>query len=141
MRQSKVTRLVVALVAALVIAVGSAAAQDYFSPLFAAYTDHMVQGPSPCGAVRIQSISPHNYDQTMMLFYLCEDGRVIARRFFRVGDTSQAPQPVYLVSAPSATASAPEPPPAAPQELPSCPAGLVVGRYGGCVPPDHPYAK
>jgi hypothetical protein len=125
---------------ALTLAAGTVAAQDYFFPLFGAYVDHVVPGDSPCGATPIRTITPSTYEETVMLWYLCEDNRVIARRFFRSGGSGQVPQPVYLVNPPdtssSATASSP-----APASGSGCPVGFVVGVTGGCVPPDHPLAS
>ena len=125
--------------AGLSLAVGTVAAQDYFSPLFTAYVDHMVPGGSPCGATPIKTITPSTYDETVMLWYLCEDNRVIARRFFRSGGSGQVPQPVYLVNPPDATSSTNSS--AAPTTSSGCPVGFVVAVTGGCVPPDHPLAS
>jgi hypothetical protein len=126
--------------AALSFAVGTAAAQDYFFPLFGAYVDHVVPGDSPCGATPIRTITPSTYEETVMLWYLCEDNRVIARRFFRSGGNAQLPQPVYLVNPPDGTSSSGSTP--APTSAPSnCPPGFVVAVTGGCVPPDHPLAS
>jgi len=132
--------VIAALVAATVsLAAGSVAAQDYFFPLFSSYVDHVVPGDSPCGFSAVKSVTPSTYEDTVMLWYLCEDNRVIARRFFRAGGSSEAPKPVYLVNPPSTTTtttSAPEPAPAPAM----CPPGFVAGTSGGCVPPDHPLA-
>jgi len=125
--------------AALSLAAGTVAAQDYFFPLFGAYVDHVVPGDSPCGATPTRAITPSTYEDTMMLWYLCEDNRVIARRFFRAGGTAQLPQPVYLVNPPDTTGTGSSP---APTSTPSnCPPGFVVAVTGGCVPPDHPLAS
>ena len=119
-------------------AVATVAAQDYFSPLFAGYVDHIVPGQSPCGYTPIKNITPTTYEDTLMLWYLCEDNRVIARRFFRTGGSADIPRPVYLVpppgSEPTNTAPLPDP-------LSACPAGFVPATSGGCVPPDHPLAS
>ena len=100
--ESRKKNLVIAgvVAAALTLAAGTVAAQDYFFPLFGAYVDHVVPGDSPCGATPIRTITPSTYEETVMLWYLCEDNRVIARRFFRAGGSSQVPQPVYLVNPP-----------------------------------------
>jgi hypothetical protein len=133
--------VIAALVAGTVsLAAGSVAAQDYFFPLFSSYVDHVVPGDSPCGFSGVKSVTPSTYEDTVMLWYLCEDNRVIARRFFRAGASSESPKPVYLVNPPSATTtttiSAPGPAP-----TPSmCPPGFVAATGGGCVPPDHPLA-
>ena len=102
--EAKKKNLVIAgvVAAALSLAAGTVAAQDYFSPLFGAYVDHVVPGNSPCGATPVRTITPSTYEETMMLWYLCEDERVIARRFFRAGGNAQVPQPVYLVNPPDA---------------------------------------
>jgi hypothetical protein len=126
--------------AALSLAVGTVAAQDYFSPLFGAYVDHLVPGDSPCGATPIRTITPSTYEETVILWYLCEDNRVIARRFFRSGGNTQVPQPVYLVNPPEVNYSTGSTP--SPSSPPSnCPPGFVVAVTGGCVPPDHPLAS
>jgi hypothetical protein len=133
--------------ATLSLAVGTAAAQDYFFPLFGAYVDHVVPGYSPCGATPVRTITPSTYEETVMLWYLCEDNRVIARRFFRSGGTSEVPKPVYLVNPPDTTfSSSPTPAPTqAPSASPAtCSAypGFVATINGdGCVPPDHPLAR
>ena len=125
------------------IAVGKVAAQDYFFPLFGAYVDHVVPGDSPCGATPVRTITPSTYEETIMLWYLCEDNRVIARRFFRSGSAGQVPQPVYLVNPPDASYStAPAPAPAPAPSAYTCPPGFVPANTNdGCVPPDHPLAK
>jgi hypothetical protein len=145
--EAKKKNLVIAGVVAAVLslAVGTVAAQDYFSPLFSAYVDHVVPGDSPCGPTPIRSITPSTYDETVMLWYLCDDNRVIARRFFRAGAGTQIPQPVYLVNPPdvSSTGSAPAPPAPSPA-ISGCAAypGFVAAvGGGGCVPPDHPLAS
>jgi hypothetical protein len=126
--------------AALSLAAGTVAAQDYFFPLFGAYVDHVVPGDSPCGATPIRTITPSTYEETVMLWYLCEDNRVIARRFFRSGSGAQLPQPVYLVNPPDATSTGSSPAPAS-TPASNCPVGFVVAVTGGCVPPDHPLAS
>jgi len=131
--------------AALSLAAGKVAAQDYFFPLFGAYVDHVVPGDSPCGWTPVRTITPSTYEDTIMLWYLCEDNRVIARRFFRSGSAGQSPQPVYLVNppdGPQSTAAAPAPTAAPTATVPmTCEQypGFVPGG-GGCVPPDHPLA-
>jgi hypothetical protein len=126
--------------AALSLAVGKVAAQDYFFPLFGAYVDHAVPGDSPCGYTPIRTITPSTYEDTIMLWYLCEDNRVIARRFFRSGANGQIPQPVYLVNPPDGSPASGSSP--APSDAPtSCPPGFVTAVSGGCVPPDHPLAS
>jgi hypothetical protein len=86
-------------------------------------------------------VTPSTYEDTMMLWYLCEDGRVIARRFFRSGGVSKTPQPVYFVNpqdyTPSQTVTAPGVTPAPA----GCPAGLVPAVNGGCVHHYHPLAR
>ena len=69
--EAKKKNLVIAgvVAAALSLAVGTVAAQDYFSPLFSAYVDHVVPGDSPCGATPIRTITPSTYDETVMLWY------------------------------------------------------------------------
>ena len=124
---------------ALTLAAGSVAAQDYFFPLFGAYVDHVVPGDSPCGVTPVRTITPSTYEDTVMLWYLCDDNRVIARRFFRSGGSGQVPQPVYLVNPPDASSTTGSSP--APTSASGCPAGFVAGVSGGCVPPDHPLAS
>jgi hypothetical protein len=128
--------------AALSLAAGTVAAQDYFFPLFGAYVDHVVPGDSPCGATPVRTVTPTTFEETMVLFYLCEDNRVIARRFFRTNGNAQVPTPVYLVNPPDVNYSAPAPTPtAAGSPAPvMCPTGFVPAVSGGCVPPDHPLA-
>jgi hypothetical protein len=130
-------RFVIAAVVAGVVSVaaGTVAAQDYFFPLFSGYVDHVVPGDSPCGYSAVKNVTPSTYEDTIMLWYLCEDNRVIARRFFRGAGSSEVPKPVYLVNPPAGTPSTPQ---AAPP--PQCPPGFVAGIGGGCVPPDHPLA-
>ena len=123
--------------AALSFAVGTVAAQDYFFPLFGAYVDHVVPSDPPCGPVPIRQIAPTVYEDTILLWYLCEDNRVVARRFFRTGGSSEAPKPVYLVPGPE---SAPPPSVLNPEPL-NCPVGTIPAVAGGCVPPDHPLAR
>ena len=84
----------------------------------------------------MKNVTPTTFEDTIMLYYLCEDNRVIARRFFRMGDGSQVPKPVYVVPAPGSQPPAPTIP------LPTsiCPVGFVGATSGGCVPPDHPLA-
>ena len=126
--------------AALTLAAGTVAAQDYFFPLFGAYVDHVVPGESPCGPTPVRTITPTTYEETIVLYYLCDDNRVIARRFFRTNGNSQVPAPVYLVNPPDVNYSAPPPTaPASPAPV-VCPAGFVPAVSGGCVPPDHPLA-
>ncbi len=125
---------------ALTLAAGSVAAQDYFFPLFGAYVDHVVPGDSPCGVTPVRTITPSTYEDTVMLWYLCDDNRVIARRFFRSGGSGQVPQPVYLVNPPDSSSSTTGSSPA-PTSASGCPAGFVAGVSGGCVPPDHPLAS
>ena len=139
MERMKKNLLVGAVIAgALTVAAGTVAAQDYFFPLFGAYVDHAVPGDSPCGYTPIKSITPSTYEETLMVCVLCEDNRVIARRFFRTGGSSEVPRPVYLVNGPGGPQSAPAP--AAAPAPPMCPAGFVTLSMGGCVPPDHPLA-
>jgi hypothetical protein len=133
-RTKKNVIVAVVIAGALSVAAGTVAAQDYFFPLFGAYVDHTVPGDSPCGYSPIKSITPSTYEETLMVWYLCEDNRVIARRFFRAGGSSDVPKPVYIVSAPSAPA-----PQGSPEAL-TCPSGFVTATGGGCVPPDHPLA-
>lgn len=129
------------LAAALSLAAGTVAAQDYFFPLFGAYVDHVVPGDSPCGATPIRTITPSTYEETVMLWYLCEDNRVIARRFFRSSGSSEVPRPVYLVNPPATTSSTDATPAAGTSPAPNCPPGFVPAVTGdGCVPPDHPLA-
>lgn len=140
MQNRKKTVIVAAAIAGVlsVAAAASVAAQDYFSPLFGGgYVDHFVPGQSPCGYSPVKTITPSTYEDTLMLWYLCEDNRVIARRFFRTGGTADVPRPVYLVPAPGSepTNSTPTPEPTA-----TCPVGFVLAVGGGCVPPDHPLA-
>ena len=134
--------------AALSLAVGTAAAQDYFFPLFGAYVDHVVPGDSPCGATPIKTITPSTYEETVMLWYLCEDNRVIARRFFRSGGSSEVPKPVYLVNPPdpalatsSTTAPGLVPASSSPSICSAYPGFVVTTNGDGCVPPDHPLAR
>jgi hypothetical protein len=137
MQSRKKTVVIAAVIAgALSVAAGTVAAQDYFFPLFGGYVDHLVPGQSPCGYTPIKTITPTTYEDTLMVWYLCEDNRVIARRFFRTGGTAEIPKPVYVVPAPGSEPTAtPLPPTPA-----SCPAGFVAATGGGCVPPDHPAA-
>jgi hypothetical protein len=151
--EAKKKNLVIAgvVAAALSLAAGTVAAQDYFYPLFGAYVDHVVPGNSPCGATPVRTITPSTYEETMILWYLCEDDRVIARRFFRSGDSARVPQPVYLVNSPDASstgttpapAASPAPAPAPASTVTNCSAypGFVPGVSGGCVPPNHPLAS
>ena len=99
--ESRKKNFVIAAVVAgvLSVAAGTVAAQDYFFPLFGAYVDHVVPD-SPCGYSPVKSVTPTTFEDTIMLYYLCEDNRVIARRFFRMGEGSQMPKPVFLVPAP-----------------------------------------
>jgi hypothetical protein len=134
------TFVVAAVVAGVVsVAAGTVAAQDYFFPLFSGYVDHVVPGDSPCGYSPVKNVTPSTYEDTLMLWYLCEDNRVIARRFFRGPGSADVAKPVYLVtppgSVPASGPTAPTPPPPA-----LCPAGFVGASTGGCVPPDHPLA-
>jgi hypothetical protein len=133
----------------LSLAAGTVAAQDYFFPLFGAYVDHPVPGDSPCGYTPVRSVTPTTFENTIMLYYLCEDNRVIARRFFRTGNSAQLPQPVYMVDAPGSeitggglpsAISTPTSTPAQTTAPVGCPAGFVSGVSGGCVPPNHPLA-
>jgi hypothetical protein len=130
------TFVIAAVVAGVVsVAAGTVAAQDYFFPLFSGYVDHVVPGDSPCGYSPVKNVTPSTYEDTIMLWYLCEDNRVIARRFFRGTSSSELPKPVYLVSPPGVpAATTPEAP------APQCPPGFVSATGGGCVPPDHPLA-
>ena len=147
--ESRKRNLVIAgvVAAALSLAAGTAAAQDYFFPLFGAYVDHVVPGDSPCGATPVRTITPSTVEETVMLWYLCEDNRVIARRFFRSGGSSEVPKPVYLVNPPDPTfspGSTPAPTSTPSSSPPICSAypGFVVTTNGdGCVPPDHPLAR
>ena len=132
----------------LSVAAGTVAAQDYFFPLFGAYVDHVVPGDSPCGATPIRTITPSTYEDTVMLWYLCEDNRVIARRFFRSGGSSEVPKPVYLVNPPDTTFSSGSTPaptatpaPAAPANCSAYPGFVATVNGDGCVPPDHPLAR
>lgn len=135
--QSRKRNFVIAAIVAgvLSVAAGTVAAQDYFFPLFGAYVDHQVPD-SPCGFSPVKSVTPTTYEETIMLYYLCEDNRVIARRFFRAGDGSHVPKPVYLVPAPGSEPASPS----SPVPSATCPVGFVGAVGGGCVPPDHPLA-
>jgi hypothetical protein len=135
MESRKKSFVIAAIVAAgLSLAAGTVAAQDYFVPLFGAYVDHAVPAESPCGYSPIRQIAPTTYDNTVMLWYLCEDNRVIARRFFRSG-SAQVPQPVYLVNAPDGSVAS-APPAALPStSSSSCALGLVQSPDGQCVSP------
>lgn len=138
MKRTTRTLVIAAVIAGAVsVAAGTVAAQDYFFPLFSGYVDHVVPGDSPCGYSAVKNITPSTYEDTLMLWYLCEDNRVIARRFFRGSSSSEVPKPVYLVAppVPTTTTSSPTPAPA-----PACPPGFVTATGGGCVPPDHPLA-
>jgi hypothetical protein len=140
MERTKKNLVIAAVVAVtLSLAAGTVAAQDYFFPLFGAYVDHVVPGDSPCGYSPIKTITPSTYEDTLMVWYLCEDNRVIARRFFRNGGNTEMPKPVYLVTPPGSNAPTPDPTgtPVAPA---LCPPGFVGASGGGCVPPDHPLA-
>jgi hypothetical protein len=132
---------IAAVVAGVVsVAAGTVAAQDYFFPLFSGYVDHVVPGDSPCGYSPVKNVTPSTYEDTLMLWYLCEDNRVIARRFFRGAGSTEVPKPVYLVSQPGAVSVQSSPLPPAPAPGVQCPAGFVGATNGGCVPPDHPLA-
>ena len=138
MKRTTRTLVIAAVIAGAVsVAAGTVAAQDYFFPLFSGYVDHTVPGDSPCGYSPVKNVTPSTYEDTLMLWYLCEDNRVIARRFFRGPGSSDVPKPVYVVNAPTAPTStaSPAPPPA-----PVCPAGFVLVSGDLCVPPDHPLA-
>jgi hypothetical protein len=138
MKRTTRTLVIAAVIAGAVsVAAGTVAAQDYFFPLFSGYVDHVVPGDSPCGYSAVKNVTPSTYEDTLMLWYLCEDNRVIARRFFRGSSSSELPKPVYLVAppVPTSTTSSPSPEPA-----PACPPGFVSVAGGGCVPPDHPLA-
>jgi hypothetical protein len=140
MENRKKTLVMAAIVAVgLSLVAGTVAAQDYFTPLFSAYVDHTVPGDSPCGYSPIRQVTPSTYEDTIMLWYLCEDNRVIARRFFRTGGSSRTPQPVYFVNPQDYT---PPPTVSAPGQAPAgCPAGLVPAVNGGCVDRYHPLAR
>ena len=136
MKRTTRTLVIAAVIAGAVsVAAGTVAAQDYFFPLFSGYVDHAVPGDSPCGYSPVKNITPSTYEDTIMLWYLCEDNRVIARRFFRGSSSSEVPKPVYLVAAPVPPTASP-----APEPPPTCPPGFVAAVGGGCVPPDHPLA-
>lgn len=132
-------RLLIGAFAAVLLFSTGALAQDYFTPLFAAFADYAVPAESPCAGVGVKQIAPYEYDKSLTLFYLCGDDRVVARRFFRPNDQSVAPTPVYIVQSPDPVPVAPPPP--SNGTLSSCPGGFVEGVTGGCVPPDHPLAK
>lgn len=139
MERTKKNFVIAAVVAlTLSVAAGTVAAQDFFFPLFGGYVDHVVPGDSPCGYSPVKTVTPSTYEDTIMLWYLCEDNRVIARRFFRNGGNTELPKPVYLVNSPAA---APPSTPSTPAQAPGlCPPGFVGATGGGCVPPDHPLA-
>ena len=138
MKRTARTLVIAAVIAGAVsVAAGTVAAQDYFFPLFSGYVDHVVPGDSPCGYSPVKNITPSTYEDTLMLWYLCEDNRVIARRFFRGSSSSEVPKPVYLVAPPVPTTTSSSP---TPQAAPACPPGFVTATAGGCVPPDHPLA-
>jgi hypothetical protein len=139
MKRTTRTLVIAAVIAVAVsVAAGTVAAQDYFFPLFSGYVDHAVPGDSPCGYSPVKNVTPSTYEDTLMLWYLCEDNRVIARRFFRGPGSSEVPKPVYLVSAPTPPSTSTASP--TPQSAPTCPAGFVLVSGGACVPPDHPLA-
>jgi hypothetical protein len=139
MERTKKNLVIAAVVAGVLSVAGTVAAQDYFFPLFGAYVDHAVPGESPCGYSPVKTVTPSTYEDTIMLWYLCEDNRVIARRFFRAGGSAQVPTPVYLVNAPGGSTTTAPSPEATPAPL-MCPSGFVGATGGGCVPPDHPLA-
>ena len=84
----------------------------------------------PAATRRSKSVTPTTFEDTIMLYYLCEDNRVIARRFFRMGDGSQMPKPVFLVPAPGSQPAALT----SPLPTSTCPIGFVGATSGGCVP-------
>lgn len=141
--ETRTKKLLTAGVVALVLSVaaGTVAAQDYFSPLFSAYVDHVVPGDSPCGYTPVRQVTPTTYEDTIMLWYLCDDNRVIARRFFRVGGSSKTPQPVYFVNPQDPAIPGSQDVSAPGVVSNSCPNGLVPAVTGGCVDRYHPLAR
>lgn len=113
------------LVGLLVLGCGlGAAAQDFIFTNFMASRDLPV-APTPC--TLLGPAEPVVYDTSLWLFYTCDTGQVIARRFFNDWDRNrEAPRTIDRTQ------------PAAPA---ACPGGFMAGMYGGCVPPDHPLAK
>jgi len=126
-------RLLVAGALILGLFASGALAQDYIFTNFAASRDLPIS-PAPC--MLLGSAQPVVYDTSIWLFYTCTDNKVIARRFYHDNDQADraTPRPVFLVSNPRVPPPVPVPSPE------PCPIGMVGGRYGGCVPPDHPLA-
>lgn len=125
-------RLIIGVVASIGLFGVGAFAQDRIFAFRGAFQDTQL-GEHPCGANGLKgSASITVYDRNATVLYTCNDDRVIVRRYFNPNDNVVQPMPVFTVTRPNT------PPPT----LTDCAAypGFVLGRSGGCVPPDHPDA-
>ena len=123
----------------LVLAMATVASAAYTVLSFDGHTDYAVTTTqdTPCGYVGMSgSAQPVTFDKTLWLVFTCQDGSVVARRLHvsaRSFETVDVPPvvPTYR--------GLPNPPASNPcqERFP----GFVEGVHGGCVPPDHPFAK
>lgn len=123
------------LLALLTGSVVTFAAQRYELIYWGHYVD-MSMPPNPCPA-DVESSAPFVMPNIPGVFvhYRCTTNRMEFMRYFPA--TSRYPAP-GTVGIPVEVAEVPPPPP---QLTPGCPTGFVVGRSGGCVPPNHPEAQ
>lgn len=123
-------RVTLGVVGALTLFVAGAFAQDAIFAFRGAYQDTVVS--QPCGANGLKgSATMTVYDRNAWIVYTCNDDRVVLRRYFNPNDNAVTAIPVYTTPAPVTPQ---------PTDCAAYP-GFVMGRRGGCVPPDHPDAR
>jgi hypothetical protein len=121
-------RVLFGVVAAIVLFTAGAVAQDRIFG-WQLHQDRNLPD-HPCGANGLLgSAQPFFYDHQALVFYTCNDNRVIVRTFYNPQDNVREAQPVYVIQGPSA-----------PAPTVYCPTGLVPSKGGGCVPANHPDA-
>ena len=83
--------------------------------------------PTPGLTVGVKSVSPVVKNGSLVLVFLCLDGRIIVREFIEREAVPQPPVPPVF----------PTPPVNPCGHIP----GFVESVHGACVPPNHPHAK
>lgn len=112
----------------LLVGVTGAVAQDFIFTSLNVFRD-LPAPPPPCAV--LGPAQPVVYDTTLWLFYTCDTGEVIARRFFNpVDNTHVTPTVTRHVEMPSVERC-----------IGSAPALGWMCVRGGWVPSDHPLAR
>lgn len=128
----------IAIAAALVLAMATAASAAYSVLVFDGHTDYAVTTTqdTPCGYVGMTGpAQPVTFDKALWLVITCHDGSVVARRLHV---NTVVFEPVNVPPVVPTYKGLPNPLGGnSCQQFP----GFVEGIQGGCVPPDHPLAK